>query len=183
MGLHSCLLPCSLCPSQLPVLRDYTPFSGLLWGVDSLAFDLHGGSTYLFFRHGLVGFLVLSRKCVCVCICVQECLAIFSPSYIVTFQPLADGVISYVCQAICHLQSALHLFSHVTPPPPPCGGLFCCCVPILQLRILRPREVAQGHTVAESGFKPRFLIKFCPCSLPLSWHLFLARDPEENELG
>lgn len=79
--------------------------------------------------------------------------------------------------------SALHLFSHVTPLHLPCGGFFYCCLPILQLRILRPREVAQGHTEAESGFEPGFLIEFFPCSKPVSCHLFLARGPEKNELG
>lgn len=52
------------------------------------------------------------------------------------------------------------------------GGLFYCCLPILQLSILRPREVAQGHTVAESGFQLRSLIKSCSCSIPVSCHLF-----------
>lgn len=55
----------------------YTPFSGWLWGVDSLAFDLHGGSTYLFFRPGLFGLSF--QGSVCVCMCVEECLAVCFP--------------------------------------------------------------------------------------------------------
>lgn len=35
----------------------------LLWGVDSYASESCGGSAYLLFRLGLVGFLVLAKKC------------------------------------------------------------------------------------------------------------------------
>lgn len=35
----------------------------LLWGVDSHVSESRGGSAYLLFGLGLVGFLVLAKKC------------------------------------------------------------------------------------------------------------------------
>lgn len=70
MGLYPSDL-CSLCPSQLP-LHDYNSFpdgSGALIPMQRHG-GPHGGSAYLFFRHGLVSFLSFQGN-VCVHLCLR----------------------------------------------------------------------------------------------------------------
>lgn len=59
----------------------------MFWSVDFRASDLYGGSVYLLFRLGLVGFLVLSKKCVCAFV-FGGAWQYFPLVILVTFQPL-----------------------------------------------------------------------------------------------
>lgn len=133
----------------------------LLWGVDSYASESRGGSAYLLFRLGLVGFLVLAKKC------GWEGALGNTPPATVTFFSTSyyDGIISYICQWVYLYKVFLHPFSCDTTTI----HLYCC-LPVLQLRTLRPREVAQGHIVSEWGFLPKNSIKSCSPDL----YLFLA---------
>lgn len=90
MGLYPSDLPCSLCPSQLP-LHDYKSLpdgSGVLIPMQRHG-GLHGGSAYLFFRHGLVSFLSCQGNvCVHLCLRVTGIIPRHSRS-VDTFQSLA----------------------------------------------------------------------------------------------
>ena len=107
-------------------------FLGMVW----LGFLSFQGSVYVHLCLGVLGSI--------------------SPNYCYLPASCCDGISNLICQAIYHLQSALHPFSNVTSPPliHLVRGLFYCLLPILQLRLLGPREVAQGHTAAEQDWNP-----------------------------
>lgn len=75
----------------------------MFWSVDFRSSDLNGGSVYLFFRHDLVGFLVLSRKCVCAFV-FGGAWQYFHPVTLVTFQLLGCDHINnlFVKQSIIY---------------------------------------------------------------------------------
>lgn len=130
----------------------------------------------------MVGLLICFLGMVCLgflsfqgSVYVHLCLGVLgsiSPNYCYLPASCCDGISNLICQAIYHLQSALHPFSHSSPPSLSGEGALLLPSSHFTVEAIEAQTGCPRSHSSRIGLEPRSLNKSYLCSIPISCHLF-----------